>query len=191
MVGRQHDIAPPDRRSRDRAVPGPSEPGRGARVGHTEQLRCGQDRLPPTDPHARATKCSPSIRRGGWLGAPSVSASLTRGHIVRQPDARQGRKRNSFPPPSTTDRGKAHRRPVVRGQPVHADARHGRRYHKPWAERGQEARLAPAGAPGAAYAGLDCPVVVNHYTMGPAMLGKVQLPEQTVGSNFIPPARSG
>ena len=29
-------------------------------------------------------------------------------------------------------------------------------------------RLAPAGAPGAAYAGLDCPVVVNHYTMGPA-----------------------
>jgi hypothetical protein len=34
-------------------------------------------------------------------------------------------------------------------------------------------RLTPVGAPGAAYAGLDCPVVVNHYTMGPAMLGKV------------------
>jgi len=52
-------------------------------------------------------------------------------------------------------------------------------------------RLAPAGRPGAAYAGLDCPVVVNHYTMGPAMLGKVQLPEQTVGSNFIPPGTVG
>ena len=25
-------------------------------------------------------------------------------------------------------------------------------------------RLAPAGRPGAAYAGLDCPVVVDHYT---------------------------
>ncbi len=52
-------------------------------------------------------------------------------------------------------------------------------------------RLAPVGRPGAAYAGLDCPVVVNHYTMGPAMLGKVQLPEQTVGSNFIPPGTVG
>ena len=52
-------------------------------------------------------------------------------------------------------------------------------------------RLAPAGPPGAAYAGLDCPVVVNHYTMGPAMLGKVRLPEQTVGSNFIPPGTVG
>jgi hypothetical protein len=52
-------------------------------------------------------------------------------------------------------------------------------------------RLAPAGRPGAAYAGLDCPVVVNHYTMGPAMLGKVQLPAQTVGSNFIPPGTVG
>ncbi len=52
-------------------------------------------------------------------------------------------------------------------------------------------RLAPAGRPGAAYAGLDCPVVVNHYTMGPAMLGKVQLPEQTVGSNFLPPGTVG
>jgi len=52
-------------------------------------------------------------------------------------------------------------------------------------------RLAPAGRPGAAYAGLDCPVVVNHYTMGPAMLGKVQLPEQTVGSNFVPPGTVG
>ena len=51
--------------------------------------------------------------------------------------------------------------------------------------------LAPAGAPGAAYAGLDCPVVVNHYTMGPAMLGKVQLPGQTVGSNFTPPGTVG
>jgi Aspartyl protease len=52
-------------------------------------------------------------------------------------------------------------------------------------------RLTPAGPPGAAYAGLDCPVVVNHYTMGPAMLGKVQLPEQRVGSNFIPPGTVG
>jgi hypothetical protein len=52
-------------------------------------------------------------------------------------------------------------------------------------------RLAPAGRPGAAYAGLDCPVVVNHYTMGPAMLGEVQLPEQTVGSNFTPPGTVG
>ena len=52
-------------------------------------------------------------------------------------------------------------------------------------------RLAPAGPPGTAYAGLDCPVVVNHYTMGPAMLGKVQLPEQTVGSNLTPPGTVG
>jgi hypothetical protein len=52
-------------------------------------------------------------------------------------------------------------------------------------------RLAPAGAPGAAYAGLDCPVVVNHYTMGPALLGKLQLPAQTVGSNFVPPGTVG
>ena len=52
-------------------------------------------------------------------------------------------------------------------------------------------RLAPAGAPGAAYAGLDCPVVVSHYTMGPAMLGKVPLPAQTVGSNVIPPGTAG
>ncbi|HXW81214.1 MAG TPA: retropepsin-like aspartic protease [Acidimicrobiales bacterium] len=51
--------------------------------------------------------------------------------------------------------------------------------------------LAPAGPPGAAYAGLDCPVDVNHYTMGPAMLGKVQLRPQTVGSNFIPPGTVG
>ena len=52
-------------------------------------------------------------------------------------------------------------------------------------------QLAPAGAPGAAYAGLDCPVVVNHYTMGAAMIGKVQLPQQTVGSNFTPPGTVG
>jgi hypothetical protein len=52
-------------------------------------------------------------------------------------------------------------------------------------------RLAPVGAAGVAYAGLDCPVVVTRYTMGPAMLGKVQLPEQTVGSNFIPPGTVG
>ena len=52
-------------------------------------------------------------------------------------------------------------------------------------------RLAPVGAPGAAYAGLDCPVVVNHYTMRPAMLGKMQLPEQRVGSNFIPSGTVG
>ena len=52
-------------------------------------------------------------------------------------------------------------------------------------------RLMPAGAPGAAYAGLDCPVVVNHYTMGTAMLGNVELPAQTVGSNDIPPGTVG
>jgi hypothetical protein len=52
-------------------------------------------------------------------------------------------------------------------------------------------RLAPAGASGAAYGGLDCPVVVNHYSMGPAMLGKVQLPAQTVGSNITPPGTVG
>jgi hypothetical protein len=51
--------------------------------------------------------------------------------------------------------------------------------------------LAPAGARRTAYAGLDCPVVVNRYTMGPAMLGKVQLPGQSVGSNFIPPGTVG
>jgi Aspartyl protease len=55
----------------------------------------------------------------------------------------------------------------------------------------KELRLAPAGGPSAAYAGLDCPVVVSHYTMGPALLGKVQLPEQTVGSDFIPPGTLG
>jgi hypothetical protein len=48
-------------------------------------------------------------------------------------------------------------------------------------------RLTRARAPGTTYGGLDCPVVVSHYTMGPAMLGKVQLPEQTIDSNFIPP----
>ncbi len=51
-------------------------------------------------------------------------------------------------------------------------------------------RLAPAGS-GAAYAGLDCPVVVTRYTMGPAMLGKVQLPEQTIASNFDVPGIVG
>ena len=55
----------------------------------------------------------------------------------------------------------------------------------------KELRLALAGAPGAAYGGLDCPVVVNHYTMGPAMLGKVQLPEQMVDSNSLPRHRRG
>jgi hypothetical protein len=52
-------------------------------------------------------------------------------------------------------------------------------------------RLASAGAPGAAYAGLDHPVVVNHFTMGPAMLGKVQLREQRVGSNLTPTGTVG
>jgi Aspartyl protease len=52
-------------------------------------------------------------------------------------------------------------------------------------------RLLRAGAPGVAYAGFDCPVVVNHYTMGPAMLGKVQLPGQTVASNVVPPGTVG
>ena len=52
-------------------------------------------------------------------------------------------------------------------------------------------QLASAGPHGAAYAGLDCPVVVNHYRMGPAMLGTVQLPAQTVGSNLLPPGTVG
>jgi Aspartyl protease len=52
-------------------------------------------------------------------------------------------------------------------------------------------QLEPAGAPGAAYAGLDCPVVVSHYTIGPSMLGTVQLPPQTVGSSVIPPGTVG
>ena len=46
--------------------------------------------------------------------------------------------------------------------------------------------LAPVGAPGVAYAGLDCPVRVNHYELGPAMLGHVQLSAQTVTSNVFP-----
>jgi hypothetical protein len=46
--------------------------------------------------------------------------------------------------------------------------------------------LAPVGIPGRAYAGLDCPLQVNHYALGPAMLGNVQLPSQTVISNFYP-----
>jgi hypothetical protein len=52
-------------------------------------------------------------------------------------------------------------------------------------------RLAPVGARGIAYAGLDCPVVVNRYSMGPARLGILPLPQQTVGSNFIPPGTLG
>jgi hypothetical protein len=55
----------------------------------------------------------------------------------------------------------------------------------------KELRLAPAGPPGEAYAGLDCAVFVDHYAMGPAMLGKVQLPAQTVGSNFTPSGTVG
>ena len=55
----------------------------------------------------------------------------------------------------------------------------------------KQLRLALAGPPGAAYGGLDCPVVVDHYAMGPAMLGKVQLPEQTVDSNLTPPGIVG
>jgi hypothetical protein len=54
-----------------------------------------------------------------------------------------------------------------------------------------ELRLPQAGPPGAAYAGLDCPVVVRHYAMGPAMLGTLQLPAQTVGSNFVPSGTVG
>ncbi len=54
-----------------------------------------------------------------------------------------------------------------------------------------ELGLAPVGRTRRAYAGLDCPVVVNHYTMGPATLGKVQLPSQTVGSNFTPSGTEG
>jgi hypothetical protein len=52
-------------------------------------------------------------------------------------------------------------------------------------------RLAPVGRPGAAYAGLDCPAIVNHYAMGSATLGNVQLPGQMIGSNAIPPGTVG
>jgi hypothetical protein len=52
-------------------------------------------------------------------------------------------------------------------------------------------RLAPVGRPGAAYAGLDCPAIVNHYAMGSATLGNVQLPGQVIGSNAIPPGTVG
>jgi hypothetical protein len=55
----------------------------------------------------------------------------------------------------------------------------------------QKLGLAPAGATGTAYAGLDCPVVVRHYVMPAAMLGEVQLPEQTVSSNFLPSGTVG
>ncbi len=55
----------------------------------------------------------------------------------------------------------------------------------------KELRLTPAGPPGAAFAGLDCPVVVNHYALGPTMLGTVHLPEQTIGSNFVSPGTVG
>ena len=55
----------------------------------------------------------------------------------------------------------------------------------------EKLRLTPEGAPGAAYAGLACPVVVHRYAIGPSMLGNVQLPAQTVGSNFIPPGTVG
>lgn len=46
--------------------------------------------------------------------------------------------------------------------------------------------LVPVGASGTAYAGLDCPVQVSHYTLGPAMLGNVELPAQRVISNALP-----
>jgi hypothetical protein len=51
--------------------------------------------------------------------------------------------------------------------------------------------LRRAGPRGTAYAGLDCPVVVNRYIMGPAMLGSVRLAGQPVGSNLIPPGTVG
>jgi Aspartyl protease len=55
----------------------------------------------------------------------------------------------------------------------------------------KDLRLTSAGRAGAAYAGLDCPVVVDHYMMPPARLGTVPLPEQTVGSNYVPPCTVG
>jgi len=51
--------------------------------------------------------------------------------------------------------------------------------------------LAPVGAPGAAYAGLDCRIEVNRYPLGPAMLGNVQLPVQTFISNVFPSGTVG
>ena len=53
-------------------------------------------------------------------------------------------------------------------------------------------RLAPVGQPGAAYAGLDCPVVVNHYTMGRRDARKGgQLPSRRSAATSFPRARSG
>lgn len=48
-----------------------------------------------------------------------------------------------------------------------------------------------AGPRGAAYAGLDCPVAVDHYAVGPETLDNVKFPPETVGSNFIPAGTEG
>lgn len=52
-------------------------------------------------------------------------------------------------------------------------------------------RLRPNGASATAVAGLDCPVVVRRYTIGPSALGTLSLAKQTVASNFIAPHLAG
>ena len=127
----------------------------------------------------------------GGSGPPSVSASLTEGTSLASP----------MPVKADTEALSPHRLQLTQVRPT-VDLSFGPNRFRLTLDTGagttnlgpsvvKKLRLAPAGAPGAAYAGLDCPVVVNRYRMGPAMLGKVQLPEQTIGSNFIPPGTVG
>jgi hypothetical protein len=51
--------------------------------------------------------------------------------------------------------------------------------------------LTPVGRPGATFAGLNCPIKVNHYALGPATLGTIPLPAQTVISNVFPSGTVG
>ena len=127
----------------------------------------------------------------GGYGPPSVSASLTKGTSFASP----------MPVKVVSETLSPHHLRLTEVRPT-VDLSFGTSRLKLTLDTGagttnlgpnvvKKLRLAPTGAPGAAYAGLDCPVVVNHYTMGPAMLGKVRLPEQTVGSNFIPSGTVG
>jgi Aspartyl protease len=127
----------------------------------------------------------------GGSGPPSVSASLIEGTSFASP----------MPVKVASETLSPHRLRLIEVRPT-ADLSFGTNRFVLTLDTGagrtnlgpsvvKKLRLAPTGAPGAAYAGLDCPVLVNHYTMGPAMLGKVQLPGQTVGSNMTPPGTVG
>jgi len=127
----------------------------------------------------------------GGSGPPSVSGSLTEGTSFASP----------MPVKVVSETLSPHRLRLIEVRPT-VDVSFGANRFTLTLDTGagstnlapsvvKKLRLAPAGGPGVAYAGLDCPVAVNHYTMGPAMLGKVQLPEQTVGSNFIPAGTVG